>query len=392
MDPRVVVVGGGIAGLVLARALSTRGVPVDVVERAQQLSTVGAGITLGANAMRIFERLGLAAELERRGRRLRGGVISDARGRVLSSANLDDIEARYGRSLAIERVHLHAVLHAAVSRADGAPVALRFGTTVARLDESSSGIVCTLSDGTRLAARAVVGADGIRSRVRDLVWGPNEPAYAGYTCWRWTGRVPDGVPELVEMWGAGARVGLVPLPEDDVYAFFVANAPRYTPLDPAQRRASFVRHRFRAFGGAVPRVLAALGDDSTELAHHDIEEVVQKPWVKGRVALAGDAAHAMTPNLGQGAAMAIEDVSVLAHLLAGEHDTTAALAAYEARRRPRVDDIQRRSRTFGAIAQWQAPLAVWARNTALRHTPERATRRTIERIVSDVSDAHGRLG
>lgn len=384
-ENRVVIVGGGIAGLVLGRALSLRGVPVELIERSEALRAMGAGITLGANAVRVLAELGLTAELEARGRKLDGGAITDERGRVLSAANLDEVEARYGRTLAIDRGELHAVLQAGITRGDGAAVRLRFGVTIASLEDSPSGLSCELSDGTRLTARAVIGADGIRSRVRELVWGPNEPVYSGYTCWRWTGRVPGGVTRLVEMWGAGRRVGVVPLVGENVYAFFVANAPQGTPLDPTRRRAGYVRNEFEAFGGDVPRVLTALGDDAAELLHHDIEEVLQSPWVHGRVALVGDAAHAMTPNLGQGAAMAIEDTIVLARELASRADTNAALREYEAKRRPRVGDIQKRSRSFGAVAQWQSPMAVWFRNLALRNTPESTTRKTIERIVSHVA-------
>ncbi len=383
-ENRVLVVGGGIGGLVLARALSVRGGPVEVVERSESLRAVGAGITLGANALRALRELGLADGVEARGRSLSGGAITDGQGRVLSAAKLHEIEARYGRSLAVDRGALHDVLCAGIARDDGAPVKLRLGVTVTSLEEGAEGVRCSLSDGTRLVGRALIGADGIRSGVRQLVWGTNEPTYSGYTCWRWTGRVPGGVSRLVEMWGAGKRVGLVPLVGDDVYAFFVANAPRGTTNDAVRRRAAFVRGTFGDFGGDVPRVLDALGRDEVELLHHDIEEVAQKPWVRGRVALLGDAAHAMTPNLGQGAAMAIEDAVVLARELVASKDAAEALQAYEANRRPRVDDLQRRSRSIGAVAQWRSPLAVWARNLALRGTPDSATQRTIERIVSHV--------
>src|SRR5690606_26202843 len=108
--------------------------------------------------------------------------------------------ARYGKTLAIERGVLHRILSGGLSREDGAPVRLHLGTTVTRVDDSTDEVEVELEGGRRLHGRALIGADGIRSRVRELVFGPLEPSYSGYTCWRFTGRVPGGVRDAVEMW------------------------------------------------------------------------------------------------------------------------------------------------------------------------------------------------
>lgn len=385
-DKRVIVVGAGIGGLVLTRALVQQGITVHLVEQAEAPRALGAGITLGANAMRVLHGMGLANEVTRLGHPITLGAITDAQGRVLSSAKLDALEARYGRSVAIARPLLHDALSQGLLDASAPLVRPHFGTTVRSYAETASGVDVELDNGVRLQAEVLVGADGIRSQVRTLAFGNVEPRYAGYTCWRFAGRVAGGVSHPVEMWGAGQRVGLVPLRgEDTVYAFFVDNAPPGTPGDSERRRVGFVRQRFAHFGGDVPRVLAALGDDSAALLHHDIEEVVLDAWVRERVALLGDAAHAMTPNLGQGAAMAIEDAFVLARELATRADAAAALHAYEARRRPRVADIQTRSRSLGRVAQWQSFLGVRTRNWAVRLAPESATQKAIERVVSYVA-------
>lgn len=381
---RIVVVGAGIGGLVLARAISKLGSPVTIVESAPALRALGAGITLGANAMRILDELDLGARVTERGRRIGGGAITDASGRCLSAATLDQLEARYGRAVAIERPALHEALASGIAAESGAPVEYRLGTSVARIEDADGAVTATLDSGERLGARAAIGADGIRSRVRSLTFGAAEPTYSGYTCWRWAGEVPGGIRDVVEMWGRGARAGLVPLGGERVYAFFVRNAERGTPGDRKRRQAGFVRERFAHFGGEVPKVLEAMGTDDTELLHHDIEEVVLPAWTKGRVALLGDAAHAMTPNLGQGAAMAIEDALVLARELHAYDDASAALRSYEARRRPRVEDIQKRSRSMGKVAQWQAPFGVWLRNLALSMAPASAAEKTVERLIAYV--------
>jgi 2-polyprenyl-6-methoxyphenol hydroxylase-like FAD-dependent oxidoreductase len=175
----------------------------------------------------------------------------------------------------------------------------------------------------------------------------------------------------------------VPLVGDEVYAFLVANAPRETWKDRAARRGAAVRQRFAGFGGDMPRVLAAIADDD-ELLHHDIEEVEVPTWSRGAVGLLGDAAHAMTPNFGQGAAMAIEDAIVLARELVAHNDASTALRSYERRRRPRVDELQRGARRLGVVAQWSGPVSTWARNLALRCAPASSSERALEKIVSYV--------
>lgn len=385
MKNAVLVVGGGIGGLVLARALARLDVPVEILERSERLRAVGAGITLGANALRLLEELGLGPALHERGALLSMGDITDQRARLLSRADLSEIEAQYGRTIAIERGALHEILASGLE--ESGHVRVHTSETLKSLEFSGEGatdsaVHVETTTGRQLEPRAVVGADGLHSIVRRFTWGTIEPRYSGYTCWRWTGAVPGGATSMREMWGAGKRVGVVPLSNHRVYGFFVANAPAGTPSDPSHSSADFLRQKFAEFGGDVPRVLEAIRDG--ELLHHDIEEIVQTPWSRGSVTLLGDAAHAMTPNLGQGAAMAIEDAVVLARELSAHDDVTAALRAYEARRRPRVEEIQTSSRRIGVVAQWQSSPAIWLRNLALRSAPASSTRRTIEGIVSYV--------
>lgn len=372
-------VGGGIGGLVLARALALRGIGVDLVERAPALRAVGAGISLGANAMRALTSLGIGEAVAACGVALGEAVIADADGRALAVTDLTALAARHGPAYAFNRGALHAALAAGL-----AGVEIRCGVAIEGLEDGADGVVATTTDGLRRRYHAVIGADGLRSSVRGLVFGATPVQYAGYTCWRWTGRVAGGVARAVEMWGRGLRVGLAPLGGEQVYAFFVANAPAGTPLDPAQARVRVVREKFAGFRGEVPRVLAAIGDDDEPLLHHDIEEVEQRSWCRGSVGLLGDAAHAMTPNFGQGAAMAIEDAVVLARELVAHHDAPAALRAYELRRRPRVDELQRGARRLGAVAQWQSPIATWVRDRVVRMMPASSAEKQLEAIVAYV--------
>lgn len=388
MRESVLIVGGGIAGLVLARALARQGIDVDLLERSPSLRADGAGITLGANAMRALAGIGVAAAVAARGRAMGVAAITDAGGRVLSMTDLAGIAARHGDAYAIHRGDLHEVLAQDLEHAGdlhGARVRVTCGTTVRGFTSTPDGVEVLRSDGVTARHRAMIGADGVRSAVRALVFGAIEPRYAGYTCWRWTGAVAGGLERAVEMWGEGKRVGLVPLVGEQVYAFMVANAPRGTAGEHGAATVASVRERFAAFGGPFTAVAAAMGDGQQRLLHHDIEEIELPRWHDGAVGLIGDAAHAMTPNFGQGAAMAIEDAVVLARELLAHVRAADAFDAWAQRRRARVDDIQRGARRLGAIAQWESPLACWARDLLVRMTPASRASRTIESIVAYVA-------
>jgi 2-polyprenyl-6-methoxyphenol hydroxylase-like FAD-dependent oxidoreductase len=377
-ERRVLIVGGGIAGLALARGLSRAGVAWDLVERAPAWAPLGAGIVLGPNAMAVMRGLGLDGEIRARGHELGEMAITDARGRVLGRTNLARVAARFGPSVALHRATLHEVL----AKAAGDPV--RLGTTVASLEAGAEGVRVRADDGGEADYALVVGADGLRSRTREQVFGEITPAYAGYTCWRLVVERPPGVSRAQEMWGRGLRFGIVPIDDGSrVYCFAVANAPAGTP-DPEDGRVARFRARFADFGGPVPAILERV-EHPRQLLHHDLEEVVHRPWHRGRVVLVGDAAHGMTPNMGQGAAMALEDVAVLVEQLAAPDalgdGLAAALAAWTARREPRVTWVQNQSRRIGRVAQWQGRVACALRNGLVRLAPDAANERALVKMA-----------
>jgi len=371
----VLIVGGGIAGLALAAGLRREGLACEVLERTPALAPVGAGIVLGVNALAALRRLGAERPVLARGHVLGESALTDADGRVLARTDFASLAARFGPTLSLHRAELHDAL---LEAADGVP--LRLGTTVEALQPGERGVRVRLSDGSTREAGLVVGADGLRSRVRELVFGPVAPRASGTTCWRLVVARPAGCDDAREMWGRGRRFGLVPLAGGRVYAFATANARPGTP-DPQEGRVERFRARYADFGGPVPAVLAQLRH-AGDLLHDDLTEIVHAPWHRGRVVLVGDAAHAMTPNMGQGAAMALEDAAVLAELLAARPgDPAPTLAAWEARRRPRVAWVQRQSRRIGRVGQWEGRLAAGLRRAVLRALPDAAASRALERLA-----------
>ncbi|GAA2792641.1 hypothetical protein GCM10010470_29300 [Saccharopolyspora taberi] len=217
------------------------------------------------------------------------------------------------------------------------------------------------------SADLVVGADGIRSITRRTVF-PHAPAprYAGYRTWRMI--APPRQVRSVETWGKGDRFGYAPLPDGRVYCYAVVRGPEGASGD-----IHALRRRFADWHDPIPALLDSVADDV--LLGHDSYELPDLPsFVSGRVALLGDAAHAMTPNLGQGGCQALEDAVVLG--AAGD------LGAYDRARRPRAQMIVRRSRRVGVVAHWTSPVAVAARNTAMRLAPGSALIRSMEPVLN----------
>jgi 2-polyprenyl-6-methoxyphenol hydroxylase-like FAD-dependent oxidoreductase len=356
---RAIVVGAGIGGLSAALALRRVGVDVALYERAPELTEVGAGISLWANALRALDHIGagpavraVALPMRRSEFRVRDGY------RVAASYPAAAFEERFGVEPFVALVH-RAELVAALAR--GLPAGFaRCGYECVGVEPRGDRAVARFKNGHADEADVVVGADGIRSVVRVAVAGPGEPRYAGYTCWRGVCPRPPGVaPGYVgEWWGRGRRFGITTLAGDRVYWWATKN-------EPAGGRAGdergYVDAAFRGWADPVPELIATTPPD--RLIRNDIlDRPPDRRWASGRAVLIGDAAHPTTPNLGQGGCMAIEDAAVLARSLRGGTDLDRNLEAFIAERFPRTSDITKTSWTFGSFGQWEGRLSCWVRD------------------------------
>jgi 2-polyprenyl-6-methoxyphenol hydroxylase-like FAD-dependent oxidoreductase len=352
---RILIVGGGIAGLTLATALHQHGFSAELIERSPTWQAVGAGIAVQPNGMRILHALGIGAAVEHAGAAIRHWDFCDQQGEVLSETDLDALWGDVGPFIGIERVKLHQALLAAAA---GVPSGL--GLSVTSLAQADDRVSVGFSDGSTGRYDLVVGADGIASSVRALTLSAAPPVSAGQMAWRSLAPIrPRGLTKLQFLLGDGCFFGLCPVGNGHTYGFGNVTEPRV--YDAVHGRLERLRERFAAFGGTVQDYLAALASDE-QIHCSAIEWVEQDEWYTGRVVLIGDAAHASSPMMGQGGCLAMEDAYVLAEVLRSAASVESALETYVSRRKARVNWVQQASR---AVAEsFGLPPAV--RNGALR--------------------------
>ncbi len=382
------VVGAGIGGLTAALALDRRGWSVTVCERAPEPPLTGAGIGLAPNALRALDAIGVSAAYAA-GRAVPAAMgLRRADGRWLVRTATADLTARYGRPpIAVPRPALTTALAAALPAGT-----VRHGTTVTSVDDATGHRpVVRTATGSGLPADLVVAADGIRSPLRQAYF-PAHPGlrHTGETAWRALVDAPDlGMAAMSETWGDGSRFGVSPLSDGRFYLYATAVLPPGTRS--ADGRAELAR-RFGTWHDPIPALLDRIGMlDPADVLQNDLYDLAAPlPRLHhGRIAWLGDAAHAMTPNLGQGGCQAIEDAVVLAHLLprgddpsAGTDPVPAALAAYTAARRDRTDAVRRRARRVGRLGAVRNPLLAAVRDLAVRATPTRLALRGMDDLFN----------
>lgn len=324
MGRRAVIVGAGIGGLTAAVALQRRGWDVTVAERAPALEPVGAGLGLSPNALHALDAIGLGDEVRRFSAVQGHGGLRRSGGGWLVRTDLGAVATRFGDP---QLVALRADVVGLLAGSLPAGV-LRTGVTVTGVDagDADRRARVATSDGD-LDADLVVAADGIGSRIRAILF-PDSPGprYSGFTTWRFVApALPEGASraEPAETWGRGEVFGVLPLASGEVYCYASAPAPPGLRHDD---EAAELKRRFGRWHDPIPDLIGAISPD--RVLHDDVYWIAEPlPALhRGRVAILGDAAHAMTPHLGQGACQAIEDAVVLASV-ADPADPTAAAAA-----------------------------------------------------------------
>jgi 2-polyprenyl-6-methoxyphenol hydroxylase-like FAD-dependent oxidoreductase len=354
---KVLVVGGGIGGLSAAIALSRQGIVVDLVELRKTWVPYPVGIILGSNTLRAMRQLGVIDVSIESGFPYQGMSICDKDGNVLSHAQNGQLAGpEYPSNLGMTRPALHQVLSDA---AQAAGTFVRLGVSVSVLDDRGDHVDVTFTDGTHASYDLVIGADGVYSKTRSMLFGDKYlPTYTGQGAWRYNVPRPAGLDRSYIYDGvAGGKAGVVPLTEETMYIYLVRREDG-NPHFSTDQLATLFRERLREYGGLVGEIRDRYITDPNSVVYRPLESVfVTEPWFRGRTVLIGDAVHATTPHLGQGAAQAIEDAVVLGEELSRNLSLPELLQRFMERRFERCRFIVESSLQIGEWEQHPSPTA-----------------------------------
>lgn len=346
MIGKALIVGGGVGGMTAAIALRREGVAVDLIDADPDWRVYGAGISVTGISLRAFENLGVLDEVRARGFVGAGMKVKDLAGNVQMSFPVPPEPKTVECGGGILRPVLHDILSTRV-RASGAKV--RLGVKVGTLAQDADGVDVTFSDGDAGRYDLVVGADGIFSQIRAMIF-PHAPApaFTGQGCWRVVAPRPADVDRPEMYFGGPVKLGLNPVSRDEMYMFVLEHVPGNPWFEP-EARPGHLKALMAPFGGHAAGVRDGLTAE-TEINYRPLEWLLlPDPWYKGRVLLIGDAAHATTPHMASGAGIAAEDGLVLAEELRAREDVAAALKAFMARRFQRARLVVENSVRIGEM-------------------------------------------
>lgn len=335
---KAIIIGGGIGGLTAGIALQQRGIDFEVFEAAPEIRPVGAGIWLGGNAMNVFEKLSVADPIKARAYYQKEIFIKDYHGSVLQRVDNEQIRRKYGNgTYSIHRAALQEVL------ANEVGSKLHVGKKCTGVYQHTSGITAHFEDGTQVHGDFVIAADGIRSTIREKYVAKAVYRYSGQTCWR--AIVHMNLPteeqnQSAEVWGydKGLRASYSQVGQEQVYFWVTIAMPKDSHFNNLEAHR-MIKNWLQPFSGYYLQTVVR-NIQPELLIHSDLYDI--KPiakWHAGAIVLLGDAAHATTPNLGQGAGMAIEDAYVLATCLEKEKDLQKAFTTYQNKREKRTQKV-----------------------------------------------------
>jgi 2-polyprenyl-6-methoxyphenol hydroxylase-like FAD-dependent oxidoreductase len=347
---RVLIVGGGLSGTSAALALQREGIHVEIIEKEPVWGALGTGITLMSPALRALGQLGVLEKCLAAGNGSSEMSLFDVDGNLLHELHIHGLVPDLPAVAGMMRPALHRILADAATEKG---VSARTSTTVVSLDETDDAVEVELSDGSKESYDLVLAADGLRSQIRSMVFEDvPQPQALGQVVWRALLRRPASVTGEFQFYGPGLKTGFTPMGPDKMYQFLVE--PYDADLPTPEERPARMRELLAPFGGSV----AEVRDEITDPDQVDVRKlywlIMPKPWYRGRVLLIGDSAHATTPQLAMGGAIALEDGIVLGELLASGSDLETALEQF----------MERRYERCKMVVENSVQLSNWERNAA----------------------------
>lgn len=364
MAQTAIIIGSGIGGLSAAIALVQAGVQVEVFEKAHALRDVGAGIILYPNALQVLDALGVLEDVARAGCYLRQGKYLNAAGKVLAALDFTSVGMEVP-TIAIHRADLQRVLSekVGVNR-------IHLGAACKSIGHVGKNRVCAeLSDGSQAEADILIGADGLHSVVRNHLLGDGPPRFAN--CFAWRGVTVLDHPAILPgsglmIFGRGLQFGATSIGQGRIY-WFGAVADRHGVQGRTAKKD--VLDTFKGWTEPVEALIASTPDVGI-LSHDLYDRKPSRVWGRGPVTLLGDAAHPMTPFMGQGGCQALEDSFALAAAVKAKSDLPSALRCYESFRIKRASRYVRRSRKSQRVTMTQSAILCWVRDWMLQCLPK----------------------
>ncbi|GAA4166038.1 FAD-dependent monooxygenase [Chryseobacterium ginsenosidimutans] len=363
------IVGAGIGGLTLGNILNQHNLDFTIYESAPEIKPVGAGIMMAVNAMQIFDQLGLKEKIENAGNKIHGISITDEKLKPISKTNILELEQNYNSgNIAIHRAELQKILAVNISLEN-----IKLNHFLSSIQKKENYIL-NFENKIEIESKIVFGADGIHSKIRNQIFETGKIRNARQMCWR--GLVDFELPEkyhheAFEVWGKGKRFGFVKLSDKKVYWYALINESKY-------KSYSRLVDYFYDFDPLVLNILESTLEENIIL--NDIIDLSPIPkWYSENLCLIGDAAHATTPNMGQGACQAIEDAYIIGKLLEKNKDFNSIFEKFQKIRRKKVNYVVNTSWKIGQISQWENGNSL--RNFFMRLIPESFNLQLAEKII-----------
>ncbi|MDR4950658.1 FAD-dependent monooxygenase [Chryseobacterium sp. ES2] len=363
------IIGAGIGGLTLGNVLKKHQYDFTIYESAPEIKPVGAGIMMAVNAMQVFDRLGLKEKIENAGNKVHRIVIANESLQTITKTEIMELEFQYNScNVAIHRAELQKILAENLN-----PDSIQLNHSLQKIRKEENYIL-DFENGKRIESTIVFGADGIKSPIRNQILKTGIIRNSGQKCWR--GLVDFDLPEkhhqeAFEMWGKGKRFGFVKISDKKVYWYACVNEKSFG-------KDLKIAEIFKDFDALVLKIIEATTNEN--IICNTISDLAPIPqWYSENLCLIGDAAHATTPNMGQGACQAIEDAYIIGRLLEDHQDFNAIFKKFQGIRRKKVDSIVNTSRTIGKVSQWERGNSI--RNFLMGLLPESMNQKMARKII-----------